>query len=185
MAEADWGRRPVSTTETAQEAAPFDEWVICEWRPVPDWEGLYEVSRNGLIRRVGSSRPLKPQPRPGGYWAVQFWRNNHATNVLVHCVVARAFIGAPPPGKEVNHKEGDKSRNGADDLEYLTRPENIRHAYRTGLHPVNIDQLVRARRKPRVTTACECGCGTAIETPDRKGRDRRYVHGHNRRRVAA
>ena len=173
------------STETTQEAAPFDEWAIVEWRAVPGWEGLYEATRSGLIRRVGSGRPLKPQPRPGGYWAHQFWRDNHATNVLVHCVIAETFIGEPPPGHEVNHKEGDKSLNGAEDLEYLTRPENLRHAYRTGLRQVTIAQAIAARRKPRSTANCACGCGQTFETPDSKGRERRYVHGHNARRTAS
>lgn len=162
----------------------FDEWAIVEWRPVPDYEGVYEVSRSGLIRRVGAARPLKPQPRPGGYWAVQLWRSNKAKNVLIHCVVAAAFIGAAPAGKEVNHDDGDKSRNGAGNLEYLTRPENLKHAYRTGLRQVTITQAVSARRKPRTTVGCACGCGESLETPDGKGRERSYLHGHNRRKAA-
>ena len=165
-------------------AEPFSEWAIVDWRAVPGWEGLYEATRSGLIRRVGSDRPLKPQPRPCGYWAVQFWRNNHATNVLVHCVVAETFIGEPPPGHEVNHKEGNKSLNGADDLEYLTRPDNLRHAYRTGLRQVTIEQAINARRKPRGIARCACGCGAEFETPDRKGRPRRYARGHNGRKSA-
>jgi hypothetical protein len=170
--------------------------IVEEWRAVVGFEGLYEVSSLGLVRRVGNAaksgngrgggarlgRVLALTPHNGGYVHVQLWKDGTPTTRLVHLVVAAAFLGPCPDGLEVNHEDGDKSNCAVTNLEYLTRPENLRHAYRTGLRKVSIEQAVRARRKPRVLIACACGCGTQIETLDRKGRDRKFVSGHNTRK---
>lgn len=52
---------------------------------------------------------------------------------LVHCLVAEAFLGPRPSGHEINHLDGDKGRAHANNLEYVTPAENMRHAYKMGL----------------------------------------------------
>jgi hypothetical protein len=152
------------------------------WDSVVGFEGLYEVSDQGQVRRAG--RVLRDQHVPGGYRKVQLWKDGRPHNRLVHCLVAEAFLGPVPVGQEVNHRDGDKTHNAVSNLEYLTRSDNNRHAYRTGLRVATVEQMVRARRKPRITTICACGCGAQLQTPDRKGRDRRYINGHNQRRAS-
>ena len=51
---------------------------------------------------------------------------------LVHRLVLEAFIGVRP-GREGNHKNGVKSDNRLENLEWATRGENQRHAYASGL----------------------------------------------------
>jgi hypothetical protein len=111
-----------------------------EWRPVVGWAGSYAVSNLGRIRReapgqgtfIGRIRRLWTDD--AGYWVVTFKTlNRKLVRVSVHRVVAAAFIGECPPGKEVNHKDGIKANNRATNLEYVTPKENIHHAMRLGL----------------------------------------------------
>lgn len=109
-----------------------------EWRGVEDWP--YEVSSHGRVRR---STP-GPGTYPGYVLAPVL---NKRTNMLqglmhddgrrkafrVHRLVAKAFIGPCPDGHEVNHIDGDRTNNHVENLEYVTRAENMRHAVRTGL----------------------------------------------------
>jgi hypothetical protein len=138
------------------------------WKPIPGYEGLYEVSNHGRVqsleRRVphgrnGSQRIrgriLRLQKHKGGYQAVQLWRDNTMRRPLVHTVVAAAFIGPAPDDHDVNHIDGVKTNNGSDNLEYLTRSQNNSHAYATDLKAsgerhrwskLTADQVLEIRR---------------------------------------
>jgi hypothetical protein len=110
------------------------------WRPAPEFEGWYEVSSLGRVRR---SRPgkatfvgkvLRPgSRRKNGYKTVYLRRRGDDKQREVHRLVAGAFIGPCPTGKEVNHLDGNPANNRAENLEYCTRAENVQHAYRMGL----------------------------------------------------
>lgn len=103
------------------------------WRPVVGFEGVYEVSDLGAIRRNGQDRKLKFEPYSGGYYCMPFRRNGKRFRQSVHSVVARAFIGERPRGALINHKTGIKTDNRASELEYVTNAENSRHAWKNGL----------------------------------------------------
>jgi hypothetical protein len=127
-----------------------------EWRDAPGWEGVYEVSNLGRIRRSVLAKPGKGSV-PGmilslsgridtnGYQITQFYRNQKRTTVKVHSLVAGAFLGPRPPWIQVNHKNGVKTDNRLENLEYVTGVENVRHAVRTGL--VDPKKLSAAQRK--------------------------------------
>jgi len=110
------------------------------WRPIPGFEGVYEVSDHGRVRRVGEAaghnggarigRILRPPIGPDGYPRVFLWRDGKQYPRLVHRLVALAFLGPCPADHEVNHRDGVRSNPRLTNLEYVTRSENILHAYR-------------------------------------------------------
>jgi hypothetical protein len=111
------------------------------WRAVIGWEGWYEVSDQGRVRRVCggdrntvAGRILKTQDTGKGYRSVCLCRDGKPRRLLVHVLVAEAFLGPKPsPKHEVNHEDGRKHRNRADNLEWKTRKGNMEHAVATGL----------------------------------------------------
>jgi excisionase family DNA binding protein len=111
------------------------------WRPIIGFEGFYEVSNHGEVRRIarGSGtypgRLKKAQSNEDGYLFVCLYYGGHnrCRALLVHRAVAAAFLGPCPDGHEVNHRDGVKTNNRPANLEYATSSENGRHAYRTGL----------------------------------------------------
>jgi DNA-binding CsgD family transcriptional regulator len=72
---------------------------------------------------------LSPGKTISGYLQVSLCKDGVPEKVLVHRLVAEAFFGpAPSPDHEVNHRNGDKNINTTENLEWVTRRENLRHA---------------------------------------------------------
>jgi hypothetical protein len=116
------------------------------WRPVVGWEGWYEVSDLGRVKRVHVGRGgnthigriLKGRVGVPGYPEVVLNRKPERRTVLVHRLVADAFVERPDSGVllEVNHIDGDKTNACATNLEWVTKSKNHQHALRLGLRPV-------------------------------------------------
>jgi hypothetical protein len=114
-----------------------------DWRPIPEYEGYYEASADGRIRRSTpfTSRGARRRARvltshvSGGYLRVILCRDGEKRDWYVHRLVALAFLGPLPGGHGVNHVDGDKRNNAAANLESATPRENIRHAIGLGLFP--------------------------------------------------
>ena len=108
------------------------------WKPVNGYEGLYEVSNFGRVRRIFRyGRPYmtlcKPKITKDGYFESTLFKENKPTWIRTHRIVANAFCDNPDNKPEVNHIDGNKLNNCADNLEWCTSSENQLHAYRTGL----------------------------------------------------
>ena len=109
------------------------------WKSLPDVPGV-EISTLGNVRtldRVISSekmtcfkkgRILKQQLHHNGYLRVGFYVNGKNVHKLVHRLVAQTFIPNPNGLPEVNHKDGDRTNNNVDNIEWCTSEYNI--AYR-------------------------------------------------------
>lgn len=116
-----------------------------EWRAIPGYEGLYEVSNIGRIRSLNynRSRETKVMSHAGSsrYAGVKLSRGGSIYRCLIHVQVAAAFIGPKPDGMQVNHKNGDSFDNRVENLEYVTPSENSLHAFRLGLRKPTYGQI--------------------------------------------
>lgn len=126
-----------------------------EWRDIPGYINLYEVSNMGRIKRVGKGRGamvgriIRGCVRGKGYLSVDLSRDDCKRRFGVHQLVAMAFIGLPPTDEyEVNHKDLDKINNVPGNLEWMTSKENVHHALAHGKHggrPLPGEQNGRAK----------------------------------------
>ena len=98
------------------------------WLPVKGYEGLYWVSNLGNVRSKRVEFMAGDSDRCG-YRRVVLQNKGHAKRFLIHRLVAEAFIGPRPPKMTVNHKNGKKADNRAENLEYLTQGENEKHSF--------------------------------------------------------
>jgi hypothetical protein len=120
-----------------------------EWRDVVGFEGVYQASNWGNVKRLSrnafcgirgnvllTEKILQLCKHNHGYLVVGLSRNKKARNYFVHRLVAEAFISNPESKKEVNHINADKADNRVENLEWATRKENHRHAELLGLNPM-------------------------------------------------
>lgn len=88
----------------------------------------YSVSVNGEIYSHLTKKYLKPLIGTNGYFSIHLFKNKKSHTKMIHRIVANTFIENPEFKKEVNHKNGIKTDNRIDNLEWVTPKENIRHA---------------------------------------------------------
>ena len=105
------------------------------WKPIEGTDGGYEVSNLGRVMSKMQRNPrIMPQTiQRSGYHYVMLHVNNKPTCRRVHRLVAQAFLPNPANMKEVNHKDGNKDNNRADNLEWCTRSHNVKHSFDMGL----------------------------------------------------
>lgn len=102
------------------------------WRDILEYEGIYQISNFGKVKsfaryKIGKLIYLKEDKY--GYYTVQLHNNKIRKWVLVHRLVATAFISNPDNKPQVNHKNGVKKCNFDWNLEWATNSENQRHSF--------------------------------------------------------
>lgn len=106
------------------------------WLPVQGYEGLYSVSDRGNVMSMNYANTgmlkLLTLGKRGNYLKVDLYRDRVKKTFAVHQLVAVAFMG-PSNGLQVNHISGIGSDNRAENLEYCTGSQNMKHAFATGL----------------------------------------------------
>jgi hypothetical protein len=118
------------------------------WKPIKGFEGLYEVSNTGLVKalprwkinnrgkQLTKEKLLKFNDFSTDYLRVPLTDKNHIKKYyLVHRLVAMTFIPNENDLPQVNHIDGNKLNNNVEYLEWCTRQDNIKHAYKMGLNP--------------------------------------------------
>lgn len=121
--------------------------VFEEWRPIPGYEGYYEASNVGRIKSITHLKKNK-QVHHGqmrryyitnaGYLCVDLYGQQGHKKATVHSLIALTYLGNPPNSYEVNHRDGNKLNNNINNLEYVTRSQNVKHAISHKLFKPNI-----------------------------------------------
>lgn len=100
-----------------------------EWRGISEYDGLYEVSNFGRVKRLAreltDGRKIKEKIMANvkdkdGYLTIVLYKNKKAKGFKVHRIVAKAFIPNPDNMPVVNHKDEDKTNNHVSNLEWCS-----------------------------------------------------------------
>lgn len=116
-----------------------------KWFDIPGYEGFYQINEFGQIKslsryvQVGNrvrflkERILSISIKKEGYHFVRLSKDGIDVGYRINRLVAMIFIANPLKLPEVNHKDGNKANNHVDNLEWVTKQQNISHAWKTGL----------------------------------------------------
>ena len=97
------------------------------WKDIEDYEGIYQVSNLGRVKRVTTDRILKGIKDRGGYLRITLSKNGVKSNHKIHRLVAQAFIPNPENKPQVNHIDENKTNNLVSNIEWMTAKENLNH----------------------------------------------------------
>lgn len=122
------------------------------WKDIPGYEGIYEASTHGHIRskegkvthsklhgeRKWKSRIIKPKACSDFYktgYRVTLWKDKKPHDYLIARLICTTFKeNLINTSMTVNHIDGDRLNNNIDNLEWVSRADNIRHAFNNGLY---------------------------------------------------
>lgn len=126
------------------------------WKDIKGYEGLYKVSNLGRIKRIlfvnniivkKQDKILKNQKHSAGYNIITLTKNSQQKICLIHRLVAEAFLEKIDGKTYINHKDGNKSNNSVDNLEWCTQKENMQHAVKHNL--IHYSKVEKGAKNPR------------------------------------
>jgi hypothetical protein len=123
------------------------------WKDIKGYEDLYQVSNLGRVKSTvyKKEKILIPKKISKGYYRIKLNKNKEIKRIMLHRLVAEAFIPNPQNKPQVNHKDGDKSNNCVENLEWCTPKENVQHAIQNNLFNNSLKTLkennIKSRKK--------------------------------------
>jgi len=156
-----------------------------DWRLIPGFDGVYEISVAGEVRRLrppfllGSDR-ITPYDNGNGYIYVKLHRRGKRGNYRRSRLVLAAFRGSQPRGFQANHINGVKTDDRLENLEWISQTGNLKHAYATGLRqhlvtnakltPMTAQEIRSQSDRPVAVLAREYGIARSTVRDIRYGR---------------
>lgn len=141
-------------------------------RPIPGFDGQYSVTADGGVYshpkvaprgstgRVHGGMWMKIQTNYKGYLVLSLCKNGKYSQRLVHRLVALTWLSNPDGLPQINHINGLKTDNRAENLEWCTCKQNIAHAFASGLINTRTPaKLAAARRNAVKARAVANGAG--------------------------
>lgn len=131
-----------------REQFPSEDWNYCKY-----WESRFVISSCGHVVSLSTYQPMRITILPNGYYylpiIVQKPKRITHTSYL-HRLIAATFIPNPQNKPQVNHKDGDKSNNCIENLEWVTQSENNFHATRILGHKRNTKKIEEYNKRRRL-----------------------------------
>lgn len=122
------------------------------WKDVKGYEGIFKISNKGRLKRIKNSpnmpdnNILKGSICMHGYRYYNMKVRDKGKKNKAHRLVAIAFLENPDNLPQVNHIDGNKLNNTAENLEWCDQLHNNRHALATGLRKINMEHVRKAQR---------------------------------------
>jgi hypothetical protein len=110
------------------------------WIDIRGYEGIYQISSHGRVKSLIKGekiRKIQINKNRNDYCEISLFNNGIEKRFKVHRLVAENFISNEDNKPEVNHKDGNKSNNCVDNLEWVTSKENKKHAWDNSLYSSN------------------------------------------------
>lgn len=114
------------------------------WKEIQGFEGLYEVSNYGKVRSLyhNSRKVLKPHKDRNGYMNVTLYKGKKPHYLIVHRLVATAFVKKDECRNIVDHIDCNRNNNHFENLRWVTVAENSRYSHELGHQRCNSKPLV-------------------------------------------
>lgn len=110
-------------------------WAKLIYPSIPDEKNRFEISSFGRLRNELTGHVYKLDLLSSGYYSVRVTLGSRKDkmHIIIHKAVAHTFLSNPDNLPEVNHKNGDKTKNYVDNLKWCSSHENQQHKYDVGL----------------------------------------------------
>jgi len=116
-----------------------------DWKYIPGYKKKYLLNKIGIVISFlpnGKFKSLKSRVDRAGYETVRLFKNGKTKTYYLHRLIAQIFINNIVNKPEVNHKNGKKTDNWYENLEWVTHSENVQHAFDTGLNNTSNPKII-------------------------------------------
>ena len=93
----------------------------------------YSIDDKGVVRVIETGKVKKQSLGKNGYYYVTLYNDGYAKKLYIHRLLMETFVPNPEGKATVNHKNGIKTDNRLENLEWATHAENLSHALKVGL----------------------------------------------------